>query len=275
VVLAAILLMRLDPVNVIGKVDFACDELAHNVLLGLDVLVGVHHHELELGAHGQILLEDAALENAEALIRVGGQAQVHAGLKILELRAAIQDALEGNFQVGLEEKGHVRQRRKVVDAADPLRGTAAYGVAGEGREYIAIAQDDIPGAEQGNELALITVREVGGMDEAKSGGRKELALFAFAGGGLDEVRGVPFTEEDLEALDFKPAAQQVNLGGFPGAIEAFYGDQASRKTQFRKRFCHRKQGMHGPPECKFPIWARVGGLTTENLRRKNERLCAG
>ena len=49
---------------------------------------------------------------------------------------------------------------------------------------------------------------------------------------------MPVAEEDLEALQFKPAFEQVNLGGLAGAIEPFNGNQPAGKIQFRKSFHH-------------------------------------
>ena len=60
-------------------------------------------------------------------------------------------------------------------------------------------------------MPLIMVREVGRMNEAEGGGRKQFTLFALAGGGLDDFRGIPFAEIDLAALLFEPALQQIYL----------------------------------------------------------------
>ncbi len=73
-------------------------------LLRFDGLVGVDHQEIEFRAHGQVLLQNAALENAKAFIRVGRETQIHARLEILQLRAAVQNALEGDFQEALKKK---------------------------------------------------------------------------------------------------------------------------------------------------------------------------
>ena len=234
-----------------GSSSFAGDQFAHDALLRFDALVGIHDDEIELGAHGQVLLEDAALENAKAFVRIGGEAHIHAGFEIFELRAAIQNALERDLQVRFEEKRHVRQRREIVNAAHPFRRATADGVARESGENVAIAQHDVAGAQQRNELPLVTVRKIGGMDQAESRGREQLALFAFAGGGFDEVRGIPLAEKNLQPLHFEPASQQVNLRGFPGAIEAFDRDQAAGKSQFRKRFCHRIKVCTALPNVNF------------------------
>jgi len=85
-------------------------------------------------------------------------------------------------------------------------------------------------------LAFIAVGEVGGVDEAESGGGKQLALFALAGGVFDQRGGIPLAEKDLQPLQLQPAFEQVNLRGLAGAIQSFHGNQSSREPQFRKSF---------------------------------------
>ena len=149
---------------------------------------------------------------------------------------AIEDALERDLQVGLEEEGQVGQRGEVVEAPHPFGRAAADDVAGEGGEDVAVAQDDVAGAQQRHQVALVAVGKVGGVDEAEGGGREQLALLALAGGGLDQLGGVPLAEIDFELLQFEPALEQVDLGGFPRAVQAFHGDQAAREIEFGKRF---------------------------------------
>src|SRR5207247_6032019 len=67
---------------------------------------------------------------------------------------------------------------------------------------------------------------------------------AFAGGVFDQVGGVPFAEENLQALQFQPALEQVNLRRFAGTIQPFHGNQASREIQFGK-------GLHHSPTTKL------------------------
>src|SRR4051794_29136700 len=192
-----------------AQVQFSRDQFADHALLRFNVLVGVHDREPELGTHGQVLLEDPALENPKALVRVRRNAQIHARLKIFQCGAALQDSLQGNLQIRLKEKGDVRKRGEIVNSADPLRGAAPRGVPREGRKYIAIAEDDITGAKQRNELPFVAICEISGVDQAESGGGEQFAFFALAGGGLDQIRGVPFTEKNLQALHLQPASQQV------------------------------------------------------------------
>jgi len=65
-----------------GQVNARGHQFADHGLLRLHGLVGVNHGKIKLRAHAQILLEDAALEDAEALVGIGGQSQIHARLEI-------------------------------------------------------------------------------------------------------------------------------------------------------------------------------------------------
>jgi len=53
----------------------AATKVAHDVLLRFDRLAAIDHQELEVRAHGQVLLQNPALKNAEALVRVAGKPQ--------------------------------------------------------------------------------------------------------------------------------------------------------------------------------------------------------
>ena len=199
-------------------------------------LVGIHHQKIELRAHRQVLLQYAALEDAEALVRIARQPQVHARFEILQLRPAIQNALERHFQVGLEEEGQVGQGGEIVDAAHPFRRAAAHHVAREGGEDVAVAQHDIAGPQQRHQVPFVAIREIRRMDEAEGGRRQQLALLALAGGGFDQLGGIPFAEIDLQLLEFEPAFEEVDLRGFPRAIQAFHRDEAARETKFGECF---------------------------------------
>ena len=49
-------------------------------------------------SHYAELLEDAALKNAEAFVRIGREVQVHARFEIFQLGPTIEDPLQGDFQ---------------------------------------------------------------------------------------------------------------------------------------------------------------------------------
>ncbi len=59
------------PVGIQTDLSLLGNEFAHDSLLLLDKLVGVDDHEIELSAHRQVLFENAALKDAETLVRVG------------------------------------------------------------------------------------------------------------------------------------------------------------------------------------------------------------
>src|SRR5207237_9940748 len=105
-----------------------------------------------------------------------------------------------------------------------------------GSEDVAIAQNQIAGAQQGNEVAFVTVREIGSMNKAESRRGEEFAFFTFARRGFDDFRRIPFAEINLQLLLFEPAFEEINLGGFSGTIETFDGDETAGKTEFGKSF---------------------------------------
>ena len=120
--------------------------------------------------------------------------------------------------------------------AHPFRRAAAHDVAREGGEDVAVAQHEVAGAQQRHQLPLVAVGEIRRVNEAEGGGREQFALLAFAGGGLDELGGIPFAEIDFQALHFEPAFEQINLRGLARAIQALDRDQPAGKIQFGERF---------------------------------------
>src|SRR5438045_2929186 len=67
---------------------------ADDPLLGRDVAGRVDDAEIEFTGEPVVDVEDAALEQPEALDRVGREPEVHAGLVVLELRPAAEQAIE-------------------------------------------------------------------------------------------------------------------------------------------------------------------------------------
>ena len=146
--------------------------------------------------------------------------------------------MQGNFEVRLEEKGQIGQGGKVIEAADPLGRAAAHDVPAKCGENVTVAQHEVASAQQWDQVPLVAIGKIGRVNQAESRGRKQFALFAFAGGGFDEFGGIPFAEIDFEPLKLEPAFQQVNLGGFAGTIETLDGNQTARKPQLGKCFHH-------------------------------------
>ena len=58
----------------LAQVHLGRHQVAHDGLLRFDRLVGVHDQKFEVGAHGQVLLQNPALENAETFVRIGWKA---------------------------------------------------------------------------------------------------------------------------------------------------------------------------------------------------------
>jgi hypothetical protein len=100
-------------------------------------------HEFELRTHGQVLLENAPLKNAKTFVRIGRKPQVHSRFEIFQLRPAIQNAAERDFQVCLEKKCEVGQGREAVNVTHPRRRTAAHNVARISGEHVSVAQHKV------------------------------------------------------------------------------------------------------------------------------------
>src|SRR5205823_3932609 len=168
--------------------------------------------KVKFGAHGQILLQNSALKNSEAFVRIRRQPQVHPSFEIFQLRASIQNSIKRNLQARFKEKGQIGQGREVVNPPHPLGRAAANRIARIGGKNITVAKHEITSAQQWNQVALVAIGKIGRMNQAERRWRKQFPLFAFARGGLDDLRGVPLTEINLVPLQFEPAFEQINLG---------------------------------------------------------------
>ena len=106
-------------------------------------------------------------------------------------------------------------------------------------------------------MALVAIGEIGGVDEAEGGGGEEFTLLALAGGGFDQFGGIPLAEVNFQALQLKPALEQVDLGRFPGAIQTLHSHEATRKFLFGKRLHSRGRGYLLPHGKQLPfVWMR-------------------
>jgi hypothetical protein len=63
-------------------------------------------------------------------------------------------------------------------------------------------------------LALAAIRKIRCVKQRKCSGRQQPSLFASAGGGLHERRGIPFREVNPVPADFEPALQEIELSAF-------------------------------------------------------------
>jgi hypothetical protein len=93
-------------------------------------------------------------------------------------------------------------------------------------------------------MPFVAVGEIGRVNQAESGRREQLALLALARGGFHQLGGIPFTEIDANSFGLEPPFQEINLGGFAGAIEPLDGNQTPRKIQFGKSFHEQAENLN-------------------------------
>ena len=77
------------------------------------------------------------------------------------------------------------------------------------------------------------------MQQRKCGRRQQASLFAASGRRFYQRRRIPFGEVDTVAADFKPTLQKVELGAFPGPVDAFDDDQGAGISAFGSRLFSR------------------------------------
>ena len=134
---------------------------------------GVHHREARTPRPAARTPRAPALEQAEALDRVGAPAQVHAGLVVLELGAPRQDAVERDLERHAEVERQVGAHREAVERAHPVGIHAAHHVARERGVDVAVGEHDHARLERRHDLALDAVREVGGVEQREGERREE------------------------------------------------------------------------------------------------------
>src|SRR5262245_54736817 len=124
-------------------------ELAHLVLLSLDVFRRIHRNELELVDDLLVLGQDIRLEDTEAFGHVRRQVHVHAGFVILELCAgASKESGYSHFDWDLIVEGHVWCDGEAVELPNPFRRHTADHVTRKGCVHVAVGQDDHAGFER-------------------------------------------------------------------------------------------------------------------------------
>src|SRR6185436_10552293 len=176
-------------------------ELAHLVLLGFDVFRRIHRNELKLVDDLLVLGQDIGLKNTEAFGDVLGQVHIHAGFVILELPPrASEEPRDGHLDWDPIVEGHVRGDGEAVELANPFRRYAAHHVTREGRVHVAVGQDDHAGLERGQNFMIEAARKVGRVQQAERRRCQALVLLSPFGCIFDQLRGVPFREEDSVAF---------------------------------------------------------------------------
>ena len=132
---------------------------------------------------------------------------------IFEGGTPFEDAVQGDFERDAKVKGDVGQDGETIKLGHPVAIYPADGIARQRGEKVAVGEDDIAGAEEREDLPLVAIGEICGVDERERGRGEKLALFAFGGGLFDKNGGIPLGKENAVAFEFEPAFDEVNLGG--------------------------------------------------------------
>src|SRR6185503_5323986 len=125
---------------------------ANGLLLGRDVGGRIDHAHTELRGDLVVVVEHAALEEPEAVDGIGGQADVHTGLVVLELGAAGEEALQRHLDRHAEVEGQIGTGCEAVHLAEPLGMDAARDVASECGIDVPVGEHDHPGLQWWHDL---------------------------------------------------------------------------------------------------------------------------
>src|ERR1700686_5275978 len=106
--------------------------IAHVALLLLNRQSSVDDMKSHFTDHGLILIQNAALEDAETLFHIAGQPQIHAGLVVFQRVAATQYAAQRHVERHAEIETEIGTYGEAVEVAHPAAAYAARHVAGEG-----------------------------------------------------------------------------------------------------------------------------------------------
>src|SRR4029079_8518576 len=105
-------------------------------------------------SHSFILVQDAALKDAEALFHVAAETEIQARFVILDGVAAAENAAEGDVERHPKIEAEVRAQREAIEIAHPVAMHAARNVAGEGGVGVAVGAYDRAGFHQRENVAL-------------------------------------------------------------------------------------------------------------------------
>jgi len=186
-----------------------CDARAYLYLLLLDPAVRVDRYQPLALQHRLVLLDYPALKDPIALVRVVREVHVHPRLVVLELRPPCEDPGDRDVHGDPEVERNVGLGGVAVYLPDPGRVAAADDVPRVGGEDVPVGQDEIPGLEERQDVPLVPVGEVRGVEEAERGGRQKALLLSPRGYLLDCLRRVPLCLEDLEVTVPEPLLEEV------------------------------------------------------------------
>ena len=172
--------------SVVWQIDGPFNEFADFGLLNVWWLGGIDPREIIFLRDPSVFLMNLPLKNAKTLVGVVGVTHIHAGLVVLETSPAVENPSERDFQRHIEEKCNVWRPGVTVEFSNPVPITAAHNVPRKGRVNIAVGKYDVTRMQQGQNLTLVPIGEIGAMNHRESGWREKLALLTFSGCPFDD-----------------------------------------------------------------------------------------
>src|SRR5262249_37072519 len=123
------------------EINFGSNDVAHLLLQFVHGKGAIQNDKVIAFNHVVIAFEDTRLEKAKTFGTVIGEAEIHSGLVVLQLRAATEDAVNGYFERRAEIKGNVRDRSKAIKIAEPFLGAAACAITSERRVNVTVGEN--------------------------------------------------------------------------------------------------------------------------------------
>src|SRR4029077_1887155 len=108
-----------------------------------------------------------------------------------------------------------------VEVPHPFRIAAARDVAYERREDVPVAQHEIPGLQGRKDVALVPVREVGGVKQRKGARRQQIPLLPSTYDVADKLGRVPLGEERAVSPEREPLPEELRLRRLAAPVEPF------------------------------------------------------
>ena len=205
---------------------------AHLALLSFNRSARVYHRQSKFRHHTIVLVQDLPLKHLEALFRIVGPADVHAGFVVFQVWSAGDDAIDRDVEWRAEEESDGRLYRERVNVSYPAAIATACDVTRERRVDVTIGEHDRAGFQRRNDVALGAVGEIGRVEQRERRRRKEVTFLRASCRILDEWRRVPLGEENGVTFCFEPLVEQGKLRGFTAAVGTFDDKKFARKSVF-------------------------------------------
>src|SRR6267378_4778076 len=132
-----------------------------------------------LFGHEFVLFDDSGMEHSVALENVVAQVQIHSCLVELQFGPADENAFHRNFDRYSEVEANVGGSGEVVCFPNPIRGTPSNNISGIGCVRVPVRENDVTSPQQRENISLVSISKVCGVEKAERGGCKQSLLFAF------------------------------------------------------------------------------------------------